>query len=579
MRILRRLRPRVTHLNDFYVFDVETGARTAAGIQWHLNARPESFIFGVIYGHNFSKTIHSLEEFKTELQSKRYRKKKVFAHNATYDLTTLYGSIFDLDGKALFIGSRFISCTNGNCIFADSLNIVRTSVKELGKMIGIEKPDLGGASLFSKEVGASEINRCYEDCRIVWEALFNIFEFAGNIKITQASLSLTYFRAYHQKYDIKHNEHAAAFWDSYYGGRTEVFKVGNTHASVIDVNSMYPYIMRTAAFPNPMLLKVETPRDVARALGIVEHYEGCITCTVDHARTWAGYLPVRHNNKLCFPVGRFTGTWNFNELRFALAAGVVTVQSVARVVYAEPMESPFIGYVDDLYKKRFETKNPFEIYRIKIFMNSLYGKFAQRNNEETEYIKDIESQYQTVRDYQKAGRLIKIVGFNERRADCFLVLKKARAALPSFAIPSFASYITSGARVVLLKKLLSMEHNRPVYVDTDSIFYEVETAAPNEFQLGGWKKEDKIITRIDGLKNYRYTAAGVDRRRLKGVPMSAVETGPMSYEYFNLLQTKEALRRGLPAGVLTKRIKELTGKYDKREVFADGTTQPITILL
>ncbi len=578
MKVLRRLKPRVTHLTDFYVIDVETGKRTADGIQWHLNARPESFIFGVIYGHNFSQTIHSLDEFKTVLQGPRFRKKKVFAHNATYDLTTLYGSIFDLDGKALFVGSRFISCTNGNCVFADSLNIVRTSVKELGKMIGIEKPDLGDAAMFSKEVGAAEINRCYEDCRIVWEALFNIFEFAGNIKITQASLSMTYFRSYHQKFDIQHNEHAAEFWNSYYGGRTEVFKIGPTHSSVIDVNSMYPYIMRTAVFPNPKLLKVERPT-LKRALGIIQHYEGCVTCTVEHSKTWLGYLPVRHQNKLCFPVGTLKGTWNFNELRFALSAGVVRVTAVEKIVYAEPMESPFIGYVDDLYAKRFATKNPFEIYRIKIFMNSLYGKFAQRNNEETEYIRDLEAQYDTIRGYQKRGRLIKIVGFNDRRKDCFLVLKRPWSALPSFAIPSFASYITSGARVVLLKKLLSMEHSRPVYVDTDSIFYEVETGTANEYHLGGWKKENKIITQIDGLKNYRYQneETGKAGRRLKGVPMSAIETGPMSYEYYNLLQTKEALRRGLPAGVLTKRIKELTGKYDKRIVYDDGQTDPITL--
>lgn len=591
MNYLRPLKPRKTLLTDFYVFDVETGLRDkdGPGIQWHLNARPESFIFGVIHGYNYTKVIHDLKEFHETLKEARFRKRKMFAHNATYDLGTLYGNIFHVDPSAIFAGSRFISCTNGVAVFADSMNIYKTSVKSLGKMLGKEKPDLGNEALYSKDgVTASEINRCIVDCEIVWESLYMIFEDVGQIKITQASLSLAYFLTHHLAKTIEHNENTKYFWDSYYGGRTEAFKIGATHASVIDVNSMYPHCMKEERFPNPKSLKVEKSdaRNMKHFINrfittILPHYEGVIFATIDHASNWFGLLPVKQGGKLLFPIGQFSGAWNFNEFRYVLSTGLVNITNIRQVVYSPPMHTPFEGYVSELYAKRFATVNPLEIYRIKIFMNSLYGKFAQRIDRETIYIENIQTQYEVVKDYQKKGLLIKIAMFNKDRQDCFLIVKSTRRIDVDFSIPSFASYITSAARVMLLKKLFEMKNNRPVYCDTDSIFYEIDTAnIKTGAKLGEWKKENKTVTEIRGLKNYSYIDHEKSEqtiKRIKGVPAKAKETSANKYEYSNLLNTKEALRRNLAAGVLTKRSKVITGKYDKRIVFANGETEPIKL--
>lgn len=591
MPVLKRTRPRNTILTDFYVFDVETGIRDkeGPGIQWHLNARPESFIFGVIYGRNYCKVIHNLKEFHETLLEPRFKKRKVFAHNATYDLGTLFGNIFHLDPSAIFAGSRFISCTNGNCVFADSLNIYRTSVKKLGEMMGKAKPDLGNESMYSPNgVTAAEINRCIVDCEIVWESLLMIFEDVGNIKITQASLSLSYYLAHHIPHNIEHTEETKYFWDSYYGGRCEAFKLGNTHANVIDVNSMYPDRMKNEKFPNPKFLKYEKgPNKINQKFyinnfiqNILPNYEGLIYGDVVHAPNWFGLLPVKSNGKLLFPCGHISGCWNFNEFRYAQSTGLVELVNIRGVVYGPPMLSPFESYVTTLYAKRFSTKNPLEIYRIKIFMNSLYGKFAQRINEETIYIENIDRQIKVIQDYQAKGLFIKLSLFNQDRLDAFLTVKSVRKIDRSFSIPSFASYITSGARVQLAKKLFELEKNRPVYCDTDSIFYEIDDSRIETGPgLGQWKKENKTVTQIRGLKNYRYIDHDKSPKeidRIKGVPEKSRMFAPMSFEYENLLNTKEALRRNLPAGVLTKRTKIITGKYDKRKVNADGTTEPIT---
>lgn len=583
MRVLKRLRPKKLLQNDFYVFDTETGTNKNNRIEWQLEGRPEKFIFGCIVGKNFRKVLFSVDEFKAEFLHSRYKNKKVFAHNAEYDLNVLYGNIFELDPKAIFNG-KFICATNGNCVFADSLNIYKTSVKELSKMLGMDKIGMNDgytvSDWYDEKIKAKDINACFVDCEIVYESLVRVFEDAGDIKITQASLSMTYYRRFHQPYDIEHNENNAFFFDSYYGGRTECFKIGKTYASVIDVNSMYPDRMKNILFPDTRKLKVSEKMPVNHFLkNILYKYEGCIYCTVIHKKTKYGFLPYKSNGKLLFPFGRLTGCWNFNEIRFALDHNAIIIQSITRVVFAPAMFSPFKYFVDFLYHKRFETNNELEIYRIKIFMNSLYGKFAQRITEETIYIPDLTKAITMVRELQKQGILLKIQPFNAERNDCFLILKATKKIDISFCIPSFASYITSAARIVLLQKLIELQDKRPVYCDTDSIFFEInDGTVKTGSRLGEWKIENKIVTEIKGLKNYVYVENNVEKIRLKGVPKKAEKIAENTYKYFNLVKSKEAIRRGLIPGILTERKKVITGKYDKRIVFETGETELFEII-
>ncbi len=599
MKVLQRLKPRVKLLTDFYVFDVETGYDAPycnlpreenidgntiirRGIQWWLHGRPETFKYGVIYGKNYTKIFYSLDELKLELLTKRFKNKKVFAHNATYDLTTIYGNIFTLDKQAIFTGSRFISCTNGNCIFADSMNIfVGQSVKKIGEQLGTKKAELGESLWSENGITFKEINYCIRDCEIVWDALVRSFEFAGDIKITQASLSMTYFRRHHQLYNIEHNENTAYFWDSYYGGRTEAFKIGKTHASVIDVKSMYPDQMKKLSFPNPKFLKVATNVNTKIfTQRFLPYYEGCLYAEVFHEPIWCGLLPVKREGKLLFPVGNLSGCWNFNEFRFALSTGYIKIKNISKIVYAERMASPFAEFVDQLFMLKTKAElegNDFWRDLYKRYVNSLYGKFAQKIDEESIYIENIEKQYDLILEYQKKGLFKKLSLFNASRLDAFLIIGSQKNISINYSIPSFASYITSGARAKIAEKLLALEKNKVVYCDTDSIFMENTFGVKEENFLGGWSFEDKIVTEIRGLKNYKFIKEGKNYHRLKGVPVKAKKLTENSYQYFNLIKTKESLRRNLDAGVLVERRKEIKGLYTKRIVLENGDTLPIIL--
>lgn len=609
MGVLHRKRENKKLLTDFYVFDVETAFRKKNRLYWHLDATPESFIFGVIYGFNYTKVFHSLEELKEELLTERFAKRKVFAHNAQYDLNTVYGNLYDMDPETIFNG-KFICCTNGNCTFADSMNVfVGSRVEDLGRMMG--KAKIGMARNYDYSVWPKDktrdVNACIRDCEIVWDALFSSFTFAGAIKITQASLSMDYFCRYHLPYDISYNDNVEQFRHSYYGGRTEAFAIRKTHASVIDVNSMYPYIMKTITFPNPQNLKHEIATDkkginLRYFTKLLSSFEGCCKCDVYHEKTKVGYLPYKDTEKLLFPTGEFTGTWNFNELRFAIESGFVTIKKVHSVTYGERMQSPFVSFVDTLNDKKIAAElndEWFEYDRSKRLSNSLYGKFAQRIDVNSKYIRSIDESINEIREHQQKGTFVKLIPFNKDRNDFMLVTKTGKQTYIPHAIPSFASYITSGARVLLLSTILSMyDKNRVVYCDTDSIFFEMVTPdIKTGFALGEWKIEKKVVTEIKGLKNYKYIDLKQDEAkeiwRCKGVPVingrrvkiytesgltehdAVKQTGPDSFEYYNLVKSKEALKRGITPGKLVKRTKKISGIYDKRFVLSDGETEPI----
>ena len=581
MKRLQKLKPKVKIQNDFYVLDTETGYRKKGKIHYSFIGQPEGFIFGAIVGNNFTKVFHDLEELKTELLDERYKGKKVFAHNAEYDLNTLYGNIYAMDPEAIFNG-KFISASNGNCQFADSMNILGASVKRIGAMMGKEKQELGSHQMVSKMVNglppARDINYCIRDCEIVWDALLMMFEEASDIKITQASLSMTYYRRFHQPFTIEHNENTKYFWESYFGGRTECFKIGPTHSRIIDVNSMYPDRMRNEVFPNPKYLKKSMyvkPIDFLRRY--LPYFEGCVKMKVRHKSVWLGYLPVKIEGKLCFPVGEFLGCWNFNEIRYALEAGVIEILNIEYVVYSQAMKSPFISYIDELYDKRYSVQDLFHIYRIKIYMNSLYGKFAQKIQTEAIYLDNVANHIDLIQEHQRAGTFLKLDVFNALRPDAFLIVKTKKNFSLNYSIPSFASYITSGARIKLLDQLIKMESKRPVYCDTDSIAFEVETFFPDTKKLGAWSMEEKIITEVRGLKNYSCISGDEMENKIKGIPKKHTQLSKNTFQYKSVMKTKEALRRQMDPGKEVLRTKILTNKYTKRIVLNDGQTKPIEL--
>lgn len=551
---------------DFYVFDVET---------WGLDARPESFALGVIYGKDYVFKTTNINELRRELLSRRFKHKTIFAHNALYDLSTVFGNIIKtLDNKAVFNGSQFILARKDSTTFADSINIFATSLETIGKLIGYPKgetPDKFKKGI-KEEITEEDFKYCIQDCRILYTALIDIFAEIGCIRVTLASLSMAYFRRNYLKDTFFYNENVYKFFDSYYGGRVECFRLGKVYAKKFDINSMYPNAMKNSTFPNPAkITKIDSPT-LQKLIYELEYNEGLATIKVKHKKNFFGYLPVKSKGKLIFPVGTFTGTWNFPEIRLALKHKMITILEVKEIYSAPKQESPFKEFVDDLYTKRLNSNDEFKRYQLKIILNSLYGKFAQKRKFDSTYVENLSTE-----QIDLFSDKAKIVPFNMERNDAYIIEEKEEYSYNT--IPSYSSYITSNARVQLLELIHEYKDNDIVYCDTDSLAFQNDKIPVRTGSgLGEFKAEPKIIIEILGNKSYIELNEKYERKTvLKGVKKGSEEIAPNTYKTTKMLKPKSALRRNLEPGQFIEEIKTLSFSYDKREIFPDGTTEPLFI--
>lgn len=542
----------------YFVFDVET---------WGLDATPESFALGVILGHNYVFKTDNLEIFRKELLSSKYSNCVLFAHNALYDLSTVFGNILvDLDPQAVFNNSTFILARHKKTTFADSFNILPNKLEKIGEMMGEPKGETpekfkrGRRSRITKE----DFQYCEHDCYVIYEALTKLFNEIGCVRITLASLSMAYFRRKFLKEPIYYDDNVYHFFDSYFGGRVECFRLGKVHAQVFDINSMYPYSMTIAKFPHPHKLRVNESPTESQLKFSLEYNEGMAELTVIHKDHFYGFLPIKKDNKLIFPTGKFRGTWNFPEIRYALEHGVIEIVEIHKIVDAPPMDTPFKEFVETLYNKRKSSNNEFEKYLYKIILNSLYGKFAQKKKFRTRYVRDLSEIF--------IPENAKIVQFSQDRSDAYLVEELDFYGYNT--IPVFSSYITSIARVLLLQYMVKYIDNEVVYIDTDCIavnnyIKDVETGD----YLGNFKLEkNKIISRIIGNKVYETIDGEIT---IKGVKKGATRLENDVFVNKQMIKPKTALRRNMKAGSFITVTKRIKSKYDKRQVFADGSTKPI----
>jgi hypothetical protein len=552
---------------SFFVFDVETTK---------LEPMSKNFVFGVIYGNNFKKVIYSVDEFKQEFSKVKYQNKFIFAHNAEFDLMTIYGNIYEnIDNKALFNG-KFISAKLNKVTFGDSLNIFQSSVEKIGKSLNLEK--IKNEKVFSEKLTKDNITKddiyyCIRDCEIIYKALLSIFTKIGSIKLTIASLSMYNFRKDFLKKDIFVSDLIDNFYDSYFGGRTEVFKLGKCSALAYDINSLYPFVMSRMFFPDVSNLKKESKVDLRYLDYLLKNDEGLASVRLIHKDSYFGFIPFR-SEKLLFPIGEFETVINFNELRFALDANIIEIIKCNYVVYGKRVETPFKEFIEFHYNKKVESNFELDKTIHKYISNSLYGKFGMRYKYTTEYFKELP--IQEIKKLMLENKFYMLKLFSEIRLDCYLIYESKKIMNGFCSIPAYSSYITSEARIKLLSHLL--DNPTVLYCDTDSIFIEDKFNGIINNEIGNFKIE-KEITEIKGLKNYISKDVFGLHEVIKGISKNAIKVSDNEYRMKKFYKTKAALRQNKEAGQSYDITKILTSEYDKRIVLNNGSTKPITVRL
>jgi hypothetical protein len=163
---------------------------------------------------------------------------------------------------------------------------------------------------------------------------------------------------------------------AYYGGRSEVSRIGSIRGPVFeyDLRSAYPAAMLD--LPCPLHTRWQH-RPRAKSLP----QDGLYLAKISFAHPdgpWCGF-PFRHNRRLFCP---FQGTgWYWSpEIQAAqrsLGADVVVVHNLW--IARRNCDCRAFDWVSDLYEERRRIGSKTKGYPLKLGLNSLYGKAAQRS--------------------------------------------------------------------------------------------------------------------------------------------------------------------------------------------------------
>ncbi len=467
---------------------------------------PVPFIWG-FWDNGYLDPDTPYYEFETAAEMVAFLRDKeyiVYAHNGgKFDYHYMLDFIEPFD-DIMIINGRLAKFHIGICEFRDSYNIIPVPLAQY------QKTEIDYGIFERKErdkLKNREKIRSYlrDDCRFLYEIVSKFVDRFG-LQMTQAGASM---RQWQKISGIKTPkatpEYHEEFRPYYYGGRCECFKVGviETPFKAVDIRSSYPFAMLSR---HPYFLDYTTE---AGDPGLSRDEMGPAFYTIRAVSR--GAFPYRDRDEsLWFPRDDEPREYHItgHELLAALDTGTAQDLEVLECRYFSRLIS-FSDYVYQFYNERqLAQRNDDKANTLfgKLFMNSLYGKYAMNPDEFFEYLlvsrdlvgylgnkDDLELiEYEDVA-YQFAGELGPHVLARAPLAD-----EKKRY----YNIATAAS-VTGLARANLWRA--ANQCSGLIYMDTDSITAHHIGALEEGPELGQWQVEgDFTQGGVAGKKLYAF---------------------------------------------------------------------------
>ena len=416
----------------------------------------------------------------------------IYAHNTEFDFKVCNGYMIMLIERNWYVRQIYIEQKvfilelgkgNKTIKIYDTMNYIPSSLKQIGEALKYPKMEIDFKKCTKEELS----EYCKNDTEIVFEFIKKLIEFLKThdltrLRPTAASLSMNCFR--HKFYDMHespiyvhaHDNAIKLERESYRGGITDCFRVGNYKDKLVklDINSMYPYVMRNFEVPTMLVSYDETNDEFdlrEKLIKAKNDFHVIADCIIELPEEYAYLLTrfmINKDEKAGFIHGRFNVVLTTPEINFVLEHGkIISVSRLA--LYKKAIM--FKKFVDFFYKKRLEyDKNGNMVFGLlcKLFLNSLYGKFAMKD-----------TQYETLTNTMEAG----VESYRVMEADKSYTLmhignmlfKKSES--PDNAYDSFvaiSSMITAYARMYLVDLILKVGRDNVYYVDTDCLIMKAD---------------------------------------------------------------------------------------------------------
>lgn len=412
----------------------------------------------------------------------------------------------------------------------------------------------------------------HQNCYVMWEHDFELTEFSD--------------------YEIECSKLMNP-QDAFYGGRTEVFalyadiaKFQDESIKYHDVTSLYPsvYAHHTLPMGQPVFY-LGTDVDLARLHP--DHplaYFGYVRCYIrPQSADHIGVLPFRsEEGRLTFPVRPMKGTWFTKEIHIALGLGYELLE-VYEVIHWEPRERSdqhLKGYVGYFLRMKQEAEgwkklgatsdhpsdeekaqvsealyhqngqlgrirhdrvepNPIKRQLAKLYLNALWGKFAQRPSAQGHiYLYGDRQFFQFWHDHRINHEHTSFRVMYPGVYQAYYQYKPQFCQPVGHANVFIAAAVTAGARTVLHQRLLKIQSHkltdqlgvcypRILYCDTDSVIFiwPKDAEELTSVGLGHWTDEypDSDIAQFFALAPKVYALlfnTGKQATKAKGVQLT-----------------------------------------------------------
>ena len=503
---------------------------------------------------------------------KEVRTFSFIAHNTTYDFNVMnmFKWLSDNNFRITLFnpakGAFVIIARNSRTTISiiDNMNFFTGALKSIGEELGFKKLKMPNENAPI----ALWIKYCKKDVAIVTKCLMELSKISkqfgyGHLRLTRAQLAFSIYRSSFLEYSIKlHNDLDILKLEkqSYYGGRTEAFFIGDTGKNkkyYVDFNSLYPAVMKNNEFSTRYYAKFKNPSNKKFAV-YMKMFNVCAKVDIE---TDKPIFPYQTKDRLLFPIGRFTTYLAYPELQYAYDNNLIKKVHYGSLYRTAEIFTGFITHFHNIKTKAKKNNKPALTYFAKLMLNSLYGKFGQNTPSLIPLNLKSEKRYEAkiIIDFEKN----KI--FTEKTIN-YEVYEETAKQISKYSSPIIASEVTSFARLKLWLAVEKAGINNVFYVDTDSLIVNQQgyDNLQNEIKENelGFLELEKTSNHciIHALKDYEFGS----EIKLKGVPSKAKKINESTYEYDSWFTTIRSLSQISGAlmrhGKLTKELRRDNAK-------------------
>ena len=451
---------------NFAVIDAETDP-------FEFGQIPEPFIWGFydgtryLYFNDTIKLVHHIKKFPG----------KIYAHNGgKFDYHFLLPYI-ERGQEILIINGRLSKFKIGKATMLDSYNILPVGLAAMQK----DKFDYAKMHRDVREKHMTEIkDYLRNDCIYLYDHVKRFIDDYGNA-LTLASAAMNQWKKI-SKPPQTTSSYYDMFYPFYYGGRVTPFQ-GGAHKGnfeILDINSAYPNAMMDY---HPYGTKYISTKNITDS----NLRQSFLTIKAKSIKA----LPFRTKTGIDFPIheGIFHATGH--EIISGLETKTLQIEKIING-YTFPDVINFSEYMENFYNLKIiaeREKDKAGRLFAKLFMNSLYGKFAANPRK---YTRHIIAEYG---DKPPEG-----FGYGPQFDEIQFFCKPLDKSRWRFYNVATAASITGAVRAFLWESINRCEN--VLYCDTDSVICE-KHSLPLSDKLGEWKTEavaDEVY--IAGKKLY-----------------------------------------------------------------------------